>query len=85
MHKYTILFISYAIAYQAKADYYEDFAKQFEKEHPEIAYPQRKTLTSQEVIDGWQTAHSHFKPGYRPVLDESGVLLDWVPENCPND
>jgi hypothetical protein len=84
MQKLAILIICCTISYQANADYYEEFAKQYEKDYPEIAHPSKKTLTVEETFEAWRTAYSHFKPGYRPVLDENGVLLDWV-SNCPND
>lgn len=67
MQKFITLFMCYTIAYQAKANYYEEFAKQYKQDHPDIVYPQRKYLTSQEIIDGWQTASNHFKPGYRKM------------------
>ena len=85
MQKLYLLLICYFITNLAAADYYDEFAKQYEKDHSEIVHPQKEILSSEEVIEGWQNASAHFKTGYRPVLNEDGVLLDWVPRDCPND
>ena len=85
MQKLYLFLICDFITNQAAADYYAEFAKQYEKDHPEIVHPQKEILSSAEVIEGWQNASKHFKPGYIPILNKDGVLLDWVPRNCPND
>ena len=86
MEKLYVFLICYFITNVAAAgDYYEEFAKQYENEHPEIAHPHKNFLSGKQVLEAWETANRNFKPGYRPVLNEDGVLLDWVPRDSPND
>lgn len=59
-------------------DYYEDFAKEYEKKLYEMDRANNKPLTHEEVIKTWETAWSNFRPGYAPILNKNGRLLDWV-------
>ena len=59
-------------------DYYDDFAKEYEKKLHDLAWVNNKSLTQQEVIETWNAAWGHFQPGYVPILDKNGRLLDWV-------